>query len=130
MNGINVMNGQLSNGIYILSQPVSIMYTFSKHLKISDVSDIYLWHYWLGHVNKNRINMLTQEKIFEVSDCKSLPTDESCFLEKMAKSSFTEKSEQASEVLCLIHTDVYRSMNTSDRDRYYYFIIFIDDLSR
>ena len=42
MNGVNVMNGQLNNDIYILSQSVSIMYTSNKHPRISDVSDIYL----------------------------------------------------------------------------------------
>ena len=59
MNGVNVMNGQLNNGIYILSQPASIMYTSNKCPRISDVSDIYLWHCRLGHVNKNIINRLT-----------------------------------------------------------------------
>ena len=42
MNAVNVMNGQLNNDIYILSQPVSVMYTSSKRPRISDVSDIYL----------------------------------------------------------------------------------------
>ena len=48
----------------------------------------------------------------------------------MTKSPFTEKYERASEVLSLIRTDVYGSMNTSVRDGYYYFIIFTNDLSR
>ena len=48
----------------------------------------------------------------------------------MIKSSFTGKDERASEVLGLIHTDVCGSMNINVRDRYYYFIIFTDDLSR
>ena len=52
MNGINVMNGQLSNGIYILSQPVSIMYTTNKHTKIDNVSESYLWYCRLGHVTR------------------------------------------------------------------------------
>ena len=104
------------------------MYTSNKHPKICDVSNIYLWYCRLGHVNKNRINRLIQEKILKISDYESLPTCESCLLEKMIKSSFTEKSERASEVLSLIHTDVCGSMNTSVRDGYYYFIIFTNDL--
>ena len=48
----------------------------------------------------------------------------------MIKSHFTEKDERASEVLGLIHIGVCEPMNTSARDRYYYFIIFTDDLSR
>ena len=73
---------------------------------------------------------MTQEKIFKVNDCESLPTCESYLLEKITKSSFTEKDEQASEVLSLIYTDAYGPMNTSAKCGYYYFIIFIDDLSR
>ena len=76
------MNGPLNNKIYILSQSVSIMYTSGKHPRIDDVSDIYLWHYRLVYVNKNRINRLTQEKILEVSDCESLPTYDFVSLKK------------------------------------------------
>ena len=94
------------------------------------MSDIYLWHCRLGHINKNRINRLTQEGILEVSDCESLLTCESCLLGKMTKSSFTEKGERATELLGLIHTDVCGSMSTSARGGYFYFITFMDDLSR
>ena len=42
VNGVNVINGRLNNKIYILSQPISIMCTSNKYLRIDDVSDIYL----------------------------------------------------------------------------------------
>ena len=48
----------------------------------------------------------------------------------MTKSPFKEKGGRTSDVLGLIHTNVCRSMNISAREGYYYFIIFIDDLSR
>ena len=48
----------------------------------------------------------------------------------MIKSHFTEKDERASEVLGLIHIGVCEPMNTNARDRYYYFIIFTNDLWR
>ena len=70
------------------------MYTSNKHPRINDLSDIYLWYCRLGHVNKNRINRLIQEKIFKVSDCESLPTYKSYLLRKMIKSPFTGKGEQ------------------------------------
>ena len=44
MNCVNMMNGQLNNKIYILSQPISVMYTSDKNLRIDVVTDIYLWH--------------------------------------------------------------------------------------
>ena len=46
----------------------------------------------------------------------------------MNKSSFIGKDEQASDVLSLVHTDIYGPMNISTRDGYYYFITFTDDL--
>ena len=129
-NGINVINGQLNNKIYILSQPVSVIYTSGKCPRTDDVSNIFLWHCRLDHVNKSRINRLTQEKILKVSNCESLPTYEFCLLKKIIKSLFTKKDKRASEILDLIHTDVYGPMNTSARGGYFYFIIFTNDLSR
>ena len=106
------------------------MYTSNKCPRIDDVSDAYLLHCRLGHINKNRMNRLTQEKIFEVNDYESLPTCESYLFGKITKSPFSEKGKRASDVPTLIHTDIYRSMNTSARGGYHYFIMFIDDLSR
>lgn len=94
------------------------MYTPSKHPRINDVSDIYLWHCRIGHINKNRINRLSKEGILKVDDCESLTTCESCLLGKMTKSSFTGKGERASDILGLIHSDVCGPMNTSARGGY------------
>ena len=46
------------------------------------------------------------------------------------KSPLTGKGEWVGDVLSLVHSDVCRFMNISARDRYYYFITFIDDPSR
>ena len=104
--------------------------TFDKCSRIDNVSEVYLWHCRLDHINKNRINRLAQEGILEVGDCESLPTYESCLLRKMNKSSFTGKDEQASKLLGLIHSDVCGPMSSSARGGYFYFITFTDDLSR
>ena len=106
------------------------MYIASKHPKLDNVSESYLWHYRLDHVKKNRIDMLIKERVLEIDDCESLPICESCLLCKMTKSLFKKKDKRASDVLGLIHTDVCGSMNISVRRGYYYFITFIDDLSR
>ena len=55
--------------------------------------DTYLWHYKLDFINNNRINRLTNEKIFDINECESLPTCESCLLKKMTKSYFTKNYE-------------------------------------
>ena len=92
--------------------------------------DAYLWHCKLGHMNKNRMNRLNKKKIFEVNDYELLSICESYLLRKMTKSSFTEKDEWASDVLSLLHTDVCGPINMNVKGRYYYFIIFTDDLLR
>ena len=74
------------------------------------------------------MNRLAQKRIFDDNDYESLPTCESYLLEKMIKSPFTEKGEQANNILDLVHTDIYGSMSTSARRGYHYFITFIDDL--
>ena len=106
------------------------MYTPRKYPRIDDVSDGYLWHYRISHINRNRMNLLIRERILKDNDCELLPTCESCLLEKMIKPPFTEKDERASDVLGLVHTDVYGSMSTSAKRGHQYFITFTDDLSR
>ena len=66
------------------------MYTPNKYLKVN-VSNAYLWHYRLGHVNKNRIDRLTREEILDINACESLLTYEFYLLDKMIKSSFKKK---------------------------------------
>ena len=86
------MHGQLNNYIYIVSRP-NVIYISNKYPIIDDVTDAYLWHYRLGHINKNRMNMLAQEEFFDKNDYESLPNCEYCLLEKMTKSSFNKKGE-------------------------------------
>ena len=123
------MYRQLNNKIYVVSWS-SIMYMSKKYPRIDDVSDAYLWHYRLGHINKSRMNRLTREGILKDNNYESLPTCKSCLFRKMTKSSFTEKDERASNVLGLIHTDVCGPISISAKSRYRYFIMFIDDLYR
>ena len=130
INNSMIMKARLNNGIYVLSRTVSVVYTSSKRPRLKHISDMYLWHYRLGHFNQNRINKMQGDDLLEVSDFDSLPTCESCLLDKMTKSLFTEKGEQALDLLSLIHTDVYRPMKVSSRSGYRYFIMFMDDLSR
>ena len=120
----------MKNGIYLLSQPVSVVYTSSKCPRLEHISDMHLWHYRLSHINQNRINKLRGEGLLEVNDSESLPTCESCLLGKMTKSPFTGEGERATELLSLVHTDVCGSMTVSAKGGYRYFIMFTDDLSK
>ena len=86
--------------------------------KIDNVMDVYLWHYRLSHLDKNRINRLAWEKNLDINDCESLIACESCLLGKMTKSPFNEKGEGADKVLGLIYSDVCGPVNLSTRGRY------------
>lgn len=59
----------------------------------------------------------------------NLDTCESYLLGKMTKAPFTGQSERASELLGLVHTDVYRPMSSIARGGFQYFITFTDDFS-
>ena len=130
MNNSVIIKAKLKNDIYVLSWPVSVVYTSSKCPRLEHTSDMYLLHYRLGYINQNRINKMRWEGLLEVSDSDSLSTCESCLLSKMTKSSFTEKDERATKLLSLIHADVCRPMTVSVRGGYRYFITFTYDLSR
>ena len=60
----------------------------------------------------------------------SFETCESCLLGKMTKAPFPGHSKRASDLLGLIHTDVYGPISSIDRGGYQYFITFTDDFSR
>ncbi|KAK8534694.1 hypothetical protein V6N12_057338 [Hibiscus sabdariffa] len=55
---------------------------------------------------------------------------ESCLLGKMTKAPINGKSERASDLLGLIHSDVCGPINTQARGGFHYFITFTDDFSR
>ena len=129
VNDTTIMRGQLKHDIYILLQPIDVMYTSNKCPRIDNISDSYLWHCRLDHANKNRIDRFIKKDVLEINDCESLPICEFRPLDKMTKSPFKEKDERASDVLGLIHSNVCGSMNIPVRG-YYYFITFTDDLSR
>ena len=48
----------------------------------------------------------------------------------MTKSPFNKKGERASDLLGLIHIDVYGPLSTSARGGYSYFVTFTNDFSR
>ena len=48
----------------------------------------------------------------------------------MTKTLFFGTMERATDLLEIIHTDVCGPMNIEARDKYHYFLIFTDDLSR
>ena len=103
------VNGYLQRGIYVLLDVNhnSIMHVSSsfKRKRDNQVNKTYLWHCRLGHIGEKRINKLHKEGYLD--NYESYETCESCLKGKMTKSPFIGSGERASELLGLIHTDVY-----------------------
>ena len=60
----------------------------------------------------------------------SNPTCEACLQGKMTRSPFVGQMARAKDVLEIIHSDVCGPFRDMSRGGFYYFITFIDDLSR
>ena len=124
-------NAHLSNGLYVLNleQPKPIYNIDTKRFKSNDFNPTYFWHCRLGHVNEKSILKLHQDGLIHSFDLESFETCESGLLGKMTKAPFTGHSERASDLLGLIHTDVYGPISSIARGGYQYFITFTDDFS-
>ena len=121
--------GVFNNGLLTLSLDDNIFHIGNKR-KRDDINNTLLWHCRLGHISETRINKLYKDNFFDPYDYESLETCESCLMDKMTKTPFSRHGERITELLGLIHMDVCGPMTTLARRRYFYFIIFIDDLSR
>ena len=73
---------------------------------------------------------LHADGLLESLDYESFDMCEPCLMGKMTKTLFFGTMERATDLLEIIHTDVCGPMNIEARDRYHYFLIFTDDLSR
>ena len=57
----------------------------------------------------------------ESLDYESVDACKPCLMGKMTKTPFSETMERATDLLEIIHTDVYSPMNIEARDKYHYF---------
>ena len=101
----------------------------AKRCKVNNDSATHLWHYRLGHIGVKRMK-LHKDGFSESLGYESFDACEPCLLGKMTKTPFSRTMERATDLLEIIHTDVYGPMSVDARGRYRYFLIFIDDLSR
>ena len=62
--------------------------------------------------------------LLESLDYESFDTCEPCLMGKMTKTPFSGTMEQATDLLEIIHTDVYGSMSVDSRGEYRYFLTF------
>jgi len=104
------------NGLYVLNLEESeINNVNAKRVRKHDSNPTYLWHCRIGHIGKKHIERLHKDGLLDSFDYESIETCESCLLGKMTKAPFVGQSERASELLGLVHTDVYGPMNSTAR---------------
>ena len=87
-------------------------------------------HCRLGHIGIKRMKKLHADGLLESLDYESLDACEPSLMGKMTKTPFSGTMERATDLLEMIHTDLCGPMNIEAHGRYYYFLIFTDDLSR
>ncbi|KAD6118936.1 hypothetical protein E3N88_10207 [Mikania micrantha] len=122
------------NGIYELvhdntTYDSSMYQATTKRLKL-DLSDSYLWHCRLGHINKNRMQKLQKNGLLKTNENDSFDVCESCLQGKMTKAPFSGTNERAKDLLGIIHSDVCGPFKPMTRNGERYFITFTDDYSR
>jgi len=130
MNDVFYFKAVPMNGIYELDQnDGSTYHVITKKLK-EDLSESYLWHCRLGHVNKNRIQLLKKDGLLKTNEEVSFDVCESCLQGKMTKKPFNKSFERAKDLLGIIHSDVCGPFKPLTRNGERYFITFTDDYSR
>ena len=71
-----------------------------------------------------------KDGLLESLDYESFDACESCLMDKMTKTAFSETMERATHLLEIIYTNVCGPMSVNARGGYHYFLTFTDDLSR
>ena len=81
-----------------------------KRVKL-DVSETYLWHLRLGHINQTRIERLINDEPLKKLKVTPLPTCKSYLEGEMTKRSFPSNGNRANDLLELVHSDVCSPLN-------------------
>jgi hypothetical protein len=130
-NDMFVASTPIKNGLFVLNLDDSpICNVSAKRLRPNDLSPTYMWHCRLGHISEKRMKKLHSDGLLTSFHFESYETCETCLLGKMTKTPFIGFPKRASDLLELIHTNVYGPMSMTARGGFQYFITFTDDLSR
>ncbi|GKB57583.1 retrotransposon protein, putative, ty1-copia subclass, partial [Tanacetum coccineum] len=71
-----------------------------------NLDSTYLWHCRLAHISKKRIEKLQHDGLLKSMDEESFDKSVSCLSGKMARKPFPHRTERATDLLGIIHTDV------------------------
>ncbi|KAJ9557218.1 hypothetical protein OSB04_011832 [Centaurea solstitialis] len=133
LNSNLVGTGSLIDKLYMLETVAldnEILHSVAKSnkRKLNEDSAI-LWHKRLGHISKQRIQRLIDERILNSIDLTNFQVCVECIKGKQTNARRLG-SNRATDVLELIHTDICGPFPTASWNGQQYFITFIDDYSR
>ena len=100
----------------------------TKHGLVNENST-YLWHKRLGHISKERLEILVKNEIFQELDFTDLGICVECIKGKQTKHT-KKRVTRRTQLLEMIHTDICGPFEVSSFSGEKYFITFIDDFSR
>nr|GEW86647.1 hypothetical protein [Tanacetum cinerariifolium] len=111
-NNVFYFNVIPSNGIYEIDMHdlvpnVNSIYNVSTKRAKHNLDSTYLWHCCLAHISKKRIEKLQHEGLLKSTDGESFDQCVSCLSGKMTRKSFLHHPERATDLLGIIHTDVW-----------------------
>ncbi|GJT69961.1 retrotransposon protein, putative, ty1-copia subclass [Tanacetum coccineum] len=109
---------------------VNSIYNVSNKRAKHNLDSAYLWHYRLAHISKKRIEKLQHEGLLKSTDDESFDQCVSCLSGKMTRKPFPHRTERATNLLGIIHSDVCGPLRHVSRQGASYFITFTDDYSR
>ena len=89
-----------------------------KRCKVNNDSATYLWHCRLGHIGVKRMKKLHKDGFSELFGYESFDACEPCLLGKMTETPFFGTMERDTDLLEIIHTDVYGPMSVEARGGY------------
>nr|CAN83337.1 hypothetical protein VITISV_004574 [Vitis vinifera] len=95
-----------------------------------NLSSSMLWHKRLGHISRQRLEILVKDGVLSNLDFSDFETCVVCLKGKMTVNTRTEKIDRCGSTLDLIHTDICGPLTPTALGGYKYFITFIDDFSR
>ncbi|GJU69147.1 zinc finger, CCHC-type containing protein [Tanacetum coccineum] len=100
----------------------------SYFMSTSELKDSILWHARLGHVHFKRMQDMSKDGLISAFDM-DIEKCKTCMLTKISKKPF-QNVKRETEVLELIHSDLYDLHATPSLGNKKYFVTFIDDASR
>ncbi|GJY16131.1 retrotransposon protein, putative, ty1-copia subclass [Tanacetum coccineum] len=113
-NNVHYFNAIPSNGIYEIDMHdlvpnVNSIYNVNTKRAKHNLDSTYLWHGRLALISKKRLGKLQQEGLLKSTDDESFDQCISCLSGKMTRKSFPHRPERATDLLGIIHTDVFKN---------------------